>query len=140
MDYATPVDSVNLSEEQRDLLIECAKMDALPGHAVRWAALVLAGSEMMTAAAAVAYARQLDNTPIGQALLRMVDGLEALEHQSQRSQQLTPNTAVAARQVIQDISSRLENVSTALDQTVGLNCAGALSQASKTSEYEETDK
>lgn len=139
MDYPALVTAldVDLSDEQRDVLTQCAEMDALAGHAVRWAALILGGSQTMTVAAAVAYAQQLDSTPIGQSLLRMIEGLEALERRSQGSPQLTPNTTVAARQVIRDISARLEDVSTALEQAVGLNCAGAISQAR---EYEETDK
>lgn len=127
---------VGLSEGQADLLAEYATLEQLDPHAVRWAALVLAGSQTMTAAAAVAYAKQLAGTPVGRALRAIHSGLETLERRAHTSHQLTPNTAVAARQVIRDLTSRLAHVSAALDQATGLSCAGAISRSHHEEEQE----
>jgi hypothetical protein len=83
----------------------------------------------MTAAAAVAYARQIAGVPIGRALRAIDSGLETLERRARTPRQLTPNTAVAARYVISDLAFRLANVSAALEQALGLTCAGANPQS-----------
>lgn len=127
INYARLVDEVGieLSQERRALLTEYAGMEQLDPHAVRWAALVLAGSQTMTAAAAVAYAKQLSVTTIGRALRAMDNGLGALERRARKPKQLTPNMVAAARQVIQDLTSRLTETSQVLSQAAGLSCAGA---------------
>ena len=127
VDYAQLVDEldVELNQERRALLVEYAGMEQLDPHAVRWAALILAGSQTMTAAAAVAYAHQLAATPLGRALRAISNGLGALERRARKPKQLTPNTVIAARQVIQDLTSRLIETSQVLNQAAGLSCAGA---------------
>ncbi len=125
---------VGLGDEKEKLLAEYATLEQLDPHAVRWAGLVLASSPTMTAAVAVAYAGQLATTPVGKALRAINNGLETLERRVQTPRQLTPNTAVAARRVIFDLTSRLTDISTALEQAVGLNCAGATSHIEEAEE------
>lgn len=127
VDYAALIEDleVELNEEQRLLLEKFAQAEQLDPYAVRWAALVLAGSPTMTTAAAVAYAHQLAVTPLGRALRAMSNGLEALERRARKRRQLTPNMAVAAEQVIRDLISRLAETSAALKEAAGLSCAGA---------------
>ncbi|HEC36468.1 MAG TPA: ParB/RepB/Spo0J family partition protein [Anaerolineae bacterium] len=118
---------VDLSPEQRSLLAEYAGIEQLDPGAVRWAALILAGTPTMTASGAVAYAGQLARAPVGRALRAITGGLETLERRAQKRRQLTPNLVVAARAVIADVTSRLTRVGAALAQAVGLACAGAAS-------------
>jgi len=118
---------VDLSPEQRSLLAEYAGIEQLDPGAVRWAALILAGTPTMTASGAVAYAGQLARAPVGRALRAITSGLETLERRAQKRRQLTPNLVVAARAVIADVTSRLTRVGAALEQAVGLACAGAAS-------------
>lgn len=128
VDYSALVASLadlGVSAAQADVLSQYAEMERLSPHAVRWATLLLVGMPTMTAAAAVAYARQLDGTAIGQALQALESGLQALERRTRQSRQLTPNTGVAAKAVIGDLTFRLNGVSTELERAVGLNCAGA---------------
>ncbi len=118
---------VDLSPEQRSLLAEYAGLEQLDPGAVRWAALILAGTPTMTASGAVAYAAQLFRAPVGRALRAITNGLETFEQRAGRRRQLTPNLVIAARTVIEDMTSRLARVSATLEQAVGLTCAGAAS-------------
>lgn len=130
---------LDLSQEQKGLLAEYANLEQLAPYAVRWAGLVLTSLPTVTTAAAVAYAGQLSDTPVGRALRAIDSSLEALERRTQKSRQLTPNTAVAVRHIISDFMSRMTNVSTALERAVGLNCAGAMSNSHNHSHTKEEE-
>ncbi len=129
VDYKALVASLDmgLSSEQRSLLVEYATIEQLDPGALRWAALILVGTPTMTASGAVAYAGQLAKAPVGRALRAITSGLETLERRAEKRRQLTPNLAVAAGVVIEDVTSRLTRVSASLEQAVGLTCAGAAS-------------
>jgi ParB/RepB/Spo0J family partition protein len=130
LDYAQVVrddlKDLRLTERERELLTELAQVEKLGRVAVRWAGLVASSSSMQRPSSGVAYAQQLDASPIGSALRAGCDALERLERRVGRSGQLTENLVTATRIVIEDMVTRLQAVSAAMDGAKGAVCAATV--------------
>jgi ParB/RepB/Spo0J family partition protein len=119
---------VGLSDEQAGLLVEFARAEELDRVGVRWAALVLSSSELMTPSAATAYASQLVDARVGSALRALYSALERLERRSSDRRHLTPNLVTAAQEVIKDVRLRLGQAAENMERTVDSPDAAAASE------------
>lgn len=122
LDYEEIVAGLHLplSPDQAATLVEMARAQQLADYAVRWAALICLGSDQMTVAGAVVYARQVSEVAIGRFLRGAAKAVTSLEERVQKPDQLTANMATAAGYVIEDLVLRLRAVSGELDTATGL--------------------